>query len=198
MANDPAETTSPEGTTPPPTDQTELVLTEPEPEETIQQPVPTRAKPRKKHHWSYYALMWFLGLVALAAIGFVVVNWNRQPVMDPAQTAAITWGDACDPMALKATCGGDQVTERNGRRWTVGEGTDDEYNFSVLRNERFASVAEIISLNECPPGPYCDALFARYGRTRAVAGEPPVAHAPLPPLPDTEPVLEETPAPPAP
>lgn len=178
MANGPPEETPLEGAAP--QNSTEpLELNTPA-------PLAPPATPRKRRHWSFYALMWFLGIAAFALVAVVVMNWNRQPAMDPAQAAAVAWGETCAP-SLESTCGGDTVFFKDGHRFTVDGTAEATDTFNALVTERFADVRNIVSLEDCPPSPYCDMLFARYHRTRAHAPEPPVAHAPLPPLPETEP-----------
>ncbi len=187
---------------PPVADQT-LALTQVAEEETPQQAPPKPA--RRKMHWSFTALMWFLGIAAFALVAFTVWRSNNPIPMDPAQAAAIAWGQGCEsPEQLELNCGGDTVFYEGGHRWTVDGTAESRAEFGRLSSEQFASVRNIVLLNDCAPSPYCAMLFERYNRTRPgtqteapepsaeTAIPPPVATrvAPEPPVETSEPVQE--------
>lgn len=178
---------------PPPGDQA-LALTDVAEDETPQQAPPKPA--RRKMHWSFTALMWFLSLVAFGLVALTVWRANNPVPMDPAQAAAIAWGQGCEsPEQLELNCGGDTVFYEGGHRWTVDGTAESRAEFGRLSSEQFASVRNIVLLNDCAPSPYCQMLFERYNRTRPgtqTEAPEPSAEAPIPPLPETEVAPEPT------
>lgn len=128
-------------------------------------PAPARRSWRDRGPLLRNILIWVL--VAAAVALFWVAYQNRDSFLsrpEPIPAEFSDWGMRCG--ASLNDCARDVFIFKDGTHWVVDGGVDGIAMFERVSRERYETVADIITLDECPPSPYCDALFGLSRRTR--------------------------------
>ncbi len=140
-------------------------------------PAPTAPpRQRKRTDWGKMLRNTFIwGALLIVAAGGVWYWLNKDTLNQPAPIPAKyqAWGDACT--ATLRACRMDIVRYQNGTRWLVDDDENDVLTLQGIVNDRFASVADVITMDD--PG-YVAELRAYLGRTAPQPRE--IQEVPLP------------------